>query len=272
MASEFQYFADSVNKDTLVISVSQSGETADVIEGIRRAKTAGARVISIINRPQSMLAEMSDHVIYLNCGPELGVAATKSFLSQLAAFYLLSYAMINSFDDAADNLKKLSTNMEDAIKWNSQKLKELSSQLKNENHLYCIARGINFAVAAEGALKLKEVSYIHAEGMPAGELKHGTLALVKTGTPLIVLCPGDYTFRETLNNAMEAKSRGAFIIGVSDVYDDTFAVWVKIPKVEEILYPIVTVIPLQLLAYQLAVTKGCDPDRPRNLAKSVTVP
>ena len=272
MASEFQYFADSINKDTLVISVSQSGETADVIEGVKRAKAAGAKVISIINRPQSMLAEMSDRIIYLNCGPELSVAATKSFLSQLVAFYLLSFAMVNSFDDAVNNLKKLSSKMTETISWNNKKLEELSNQLKDKNDLYCIARGINFAIASEGALKLKEISYVHAEGMPAGELKHGTLALIENGTPVIVLCPSDYTFQETLNDAIEAKSRGAYLIGISDVNDELYDVWVKIPKVEELLYPIVTVVPLQLLAYHLAVCKGYDPDRPRNLAKSVTVP
>jgi glucosamine--fructose-6-phosphate aminotransferase (isomerizing) len=272
MASEFQYFADSINKNTLVISVSQSGETADVIEGVKRAKSAGAKVISIINRPQSLLAEMSDQVIYLNSGPELSVVATKSFLGQLVSFYLLSFAMVNSFDDAANNLKYLNSKMAETIKWNSEKLKKLSNRLKDKNDIYCIARGINFAIASEGALKLKEISYIHAEGMPAGELKHGTLALIENGTPVIVLCPSDYTFQETLNNAMEAKSRGAYLIGISDVNDELYDVWIKIPKVAELLYPMVTVVPLQLLAYYLAISKGYDPDRPRNLAKSVTVP
>ncbi len=271
MASEFQYFADSINKDTLVISVSQSGETADVIEGVKRAKAAGARVVSIINRPQSLLAEMSDRVIYLNCGPELSVVATKSFLSQLVTFYLLAFTLINSLDEAFNHLKQLSRKMTETINWNADKLQELSRQLKGKNDLYCIARGINFAIASEGALKLKEISYIHAEGMPAGELKHGTLALVETGVPVIVICPSDYTFQETVNNATEAKARGAYIIGVSDKNDNLYDFWIKIPQVAELLYPILTVIPLQLLAYYLAIDKGYDPDRPRNLAKSVTV-
>lgn len=271
MSSEFHYFADSVDKNTLVLAVSQSGETADVIEGVKRARAAGAQIISIINRPQSLLSEMSHRVVYLNCGPELCVAATKSFLSQLAVFYLLSFSLVNSFDKAVVSLKGIAGDVVKAIEWNEQEIQKLSYKLKDKNDFYYIARGINFAIASEGALKLKEVSYIHAEGMPAGELKHGTLALVEPGTPLVIVCPADYTFEEALSNAIEAKSRGAYIIGVSDQYNEIYDFWIKIPKVDELLYPIITVIPLQLLAYHVAVSRGYDPDRPRNLAKSVTV-
>jgi glucosamine--fructose-6-phosphate aminotransferase (isomerizing) len=271
MASEFGYFADSVDKNTVVISVSQSGETADVVEGVKAAKEAGAQVISIINRPNSILEDLSHQVIYLNCGAEIAVAATKSFLSQLAMFYLLSFSMVNSFDEAAAKLTNLNGEITRVLDWNKSELIKLSHKLKDKNDFYYIARGINFAIASEGALKLKEISYIHAEGMPAGELKHGTLALVEPGTPVVVICPADYTFSETLSNAMEAKSRGAYIIGVSDKESNIYDSWVKLPKVDELLYPMVAVVPLQLLAYYLAVSRGCDPDRPRNLAKSVTV-
>jgi len=271
MASEFHYFADSVDRNTVVLAVSQSGETLDVIEGVKRARDAGAKVISIVNRPYSQLSEMSDQVINLNCGPELCVAATKSFISQLVVFYLLSFAMHNSFDEAASNLKSISGKVAKTIELNNDKLSQLSRELKSRNDFYYIARGINFAIASEGALKLKEISYIHAEGMPAGELKHGTLALIEPGTPVAVICPDDYTYRETLSNAMEAKSRGAYIIAVSDRKNEIYDFWVRIPKVDELLYPIITVVPLQLLAYHLAVSRGYDPDRPRNLAKSVTV-
>lgn len=271
MASEFQYFADSVDKNTLVLAVSQSGETADVIEGVKRARAAGAQIVSIINRPLSLLSDLSHQVIYLNCGPELCVAATKSFLSQLAIFYLLSFSMVNSFDSAVADLNSVGSKIAKAIDWNDAKLNKLSQKLKGKNALYYIARGINFAIASEGALKLKEVSYLHAEGMPAGELKHGTLALIEPGTPVVVICPGDYTFSETLANAMEAKSRGGYIIAVSDEENEIYDFWVKIPKVSESLYPVVSVVPLQLLAYHMAVNRGYDPDRPRNLAKSVTV-
>ena len=271
MASEFHYFADSVDRNTVVLAVSQSGETADVIEGVKRAREAGAQIVSIVNRPYSLLAEMSHHVIHLNCGPELCVAATKSFVSQLVVFYLLSFSMVNSFDKAVAGLKNIRNKVAKTIEWNNDKLRELSQKLKTSNDFYYIARGINFAIASEGALKLKEISYIHAEGMPAGELKHGTLALIEPGTPVAVICPDDYTYRETLSNATEAKSRGAYIIAVSDRKNELYDFWVKIPKVDDLLYPIVAVVPLQLLAYHLAVSRGYDPDRPRNLAKSVTV-
>ncbi|MCJ7516111.1 MAG: glutamine--fructose-6-phosphate transaminase (isomerizing) [Dehalococcoidia bacterium] len=271
MASEFHYFADSVDKNTVVLAVSQSGETLDVIEGVKRARDAGAQIISIVNRPYSQLAEMSHQVINLNCGPELCVAATKSFISQIVVFYLLSFSMVNSFDKAVTNLRGINKKVAKVIEWNNDKLKALSQELKATNVFYYIARGINFAIASEGALKLKEIAYVHADGMPAGELKHGTLALIEPGTPLAVICPDDYTYRETLSNAMEAKSRGAYIIAVSDKNNEIYDFWVKIPKVDELLYPVITVVPLQLLAYHMAVSRGYDPDRPRNLAKSVTV-
>jgi glucosamine--fructose-6-phosphate aminotransferase (isomerizing) len=271
MASEFGYFVDSVDKNTVVIAVSQSGETADVIEGVKAARDAGAQVISIVNRPNSILTELSHHVIYLNCGAEIGVAATKTFLSELVIFYLLSFSMVNSFDEAAAKLTDLSSEIIRVLDWNKSELIKLSQKLKDKNDFYYIARGINFAIASEGALKLKEISYIHAEGMPAGELKHGTLALIEPGTPVVVICPADYTFLETLSNAMETKSRGAYIIGVSDKESDIYNSWIKIPKVDELLYPMVAVVPLQLLAYYLAINRGCNPDKPRNLAKSVTV-
>ena len=271
MASEFGYFADSVDKSTVVIAVSQSGETADVLEGVKAARDAGAQVISIVNRPNSILADLSHQVIYLNCGSEIAVAATKSFLSQLAIFYLLSFSMVNSFDEAAAKLRDLSSEISKVVDWNKSELIELGQKLKDKNDFYYIARGINFAIASEGALKLKEISYIHAEGMPAGELKHGTLALVEPGTPVVVICPADYTFSETLSNAIETKSRGAYIIAVSDKESAIYDSWIKIPKVDELLYPMVAVVPLQLLAYYLAIKRGHDPDKPRNLAKSVTV-
>ena len=271
MASEFGYFADSVDKNTVVIAVSQSGETADIIEGVKAARNAGAQVISIINRPNSILADLSQQVIYLNCGAEIAVAATKTFLSQLAIFYLLSFSMVNAFNEAAANLTSLNDEITRVLDWNKSELITLSQRLKYKNDFYYIARGINFAIASEGALKLKEVSYIHAEGMPAGELKHGTLALIEPGTPVVVICPADYTFAETLSNAMEAKSRGAYIIGVSDKKSDIYDSWIRLPEVDELLYPMVAVVPLQLLAYYFAINRGCDPDKPRNLAKSVTV-
>ena len=271
MASEFQYFADSVSKNTLVIAISQSGETLDVIEGVELARKAGARIVSIINRPQSLLGELSHHVLYLNCGPEIGVAATKSFLNQLALFYLLSFSMVHSFDMAVDTIRKVSRQVSRTIDWNKDEIAGITEKYYRKNDFYYIARGINFAIASEGALKLKEISYIHAEGMPAGELKHGTLSLIEEGTPVLVICPDDYTYKETLSNAMEAKARGAKIIAVSDVDNEIYDHWIRLPKVHQLLHPITAVVPLQLLAYSMAIKRGHNPDMPRNLAKSVTV-
>jgi glucosamine--fructose-6-phosphate aminotransferase (isomerizing) len=271
MSSEFQYFADSINKETIVIAVSQSGETADVIEGVKNARQAGAKIISLVNRPMSLLGDLSHYVIHLNCGPEIGVAATKSYTSQLIVFYLLAFSMVNCFDISVNMLKNIRSTIAKTIRSNNNKLIRLCNKLKDKKDFYYIARGINFAIASEGALKLKEISYIHAEGMPAGELKHGTLALIEKDTPVVVICPDDYTYTETLNNAIEAKSRGAYIIAVSDRENEIYDAWIKIPKVDEILYPLVTVIPLQLIAYHMAIALELDPDKPRNLAKSVTV-
>jgi len=271
MASEFGYFVDSVGKNTLVIAVSQSGETADVVEGVKAARAAGAEIVSIVNRPHSLLAGLSHRVINLNCGSEIGVAATKSFLSELVVFYLLSFSMVDSFGAARRRVGDICDRVAEALSSNNNGLIHLSRRLKDRNDFYYIARGINFAIASEGALKLKEISYIHAEGMPAGELKHGTLALIEPGTPVVAVCPADRTYYETMNNVMEAKARGAYVIGVSDRESDIYDFWIRIPPVDELLYPMVGVVPLQLLAYHLAVARGCDPDKPRNLAKSVTV-
>lgn len=271
MASEFEYFSSSIDKNTLVIAVSQSGETADVTEGVKRARANGAQVISIVNRFNSLLSRMSNATIYLNCGPEIAVAATKSLLSQLAIFYLLSFTMVNQFDKAVSNLKNVSEELAKTLRLNGTKLEELAEKFKDARDFYYIARGINFPIASEAALKLKEISYIHAEGLPAGELKHGTLALIEEGTPVVAICPNDDTFHETLSNVMEAKARGAFIIGVSDEEDEVYDFWIKIPPVNDLFYPLVSIAPLHLLAYHLAVKRGKDPDKPRNLAKSVTV-
>jgi len=272
MASEFQYFSESVDRNTLVIAVSQSGETADVMEGVRQARAKGARVMSIVNVPSSSLVRMSDRSIYLNCGPELGVAATKSFTNQLAIFYLLAHAMANGVETAQRKLALVAQEVRAMLTPEYlEKVMALATATAAKRDFYFLGRGINFAVATEGALKLKELSYVHAEGMPAGELKHGTLALIEEGTPVIAIAPQDYTYHESLGNAMETRARGAFVVGVSQSDNEIFSAWLPIPKVEDIFYPLVSVIPLQLFAYYSAVCRGLDPDRPRNLAKSVTV-
>jgi glucosamine--fructose-6-phosphate aminotransferase (isomerizing) len=271
MGSEFEYFANSIDRNTLVIAISQSGETADVIAGVKMAKAREARIIAMVNVPNSTLTRMSDKVIYLNCGPELCVAATKSFIAQLVIFYQLTYAMLNQLEQGREYLREISNLIRENLNHNGKKVRKLGVEIRDKSHFYFLARGINYAIALEGALKLKEISYIHAEGMPAGELKHGTLALMEKGTPVLCICPDDYTYTDTLSNAMETKARGAFVIGLSDKNNEIFDEWIKLPKVDEIFYPLVSVVPLQLLAYHTAVNRGKDPDRPRNLAKSVTV-
>ena len=271
MASELEYFSNSIDKNTLVIAISQSGETADVVAGARRAKANGARLISMVNVPGSTLTRISDGVIYFNCGPELSVAATKSFIAELVLFYLLTFAMLNQLEKGKERLRQIAVQIRINLNTNGHEIRKLGQDISNKSDFYFLARGINFSIALEGALKLKEVSYIHAEGMPAAELKHGTLALVDKGTPVLVICPKDYTYNDTLSNAMEAKARGAFVIGLSDMNNDIFDLWIKLPEVAEIFYPLVSVVPLQLLAYYAALSRGKDPDRPRNLAKSVTV-
>jgi glucosamine--fructose-6-phosphate aminotransferase (isomerizing) len=172
---------------------------------------------------------------------------------------------------AADNIRKVGKQVSQVIDWNEDEINHICERYYKNNDFYFIARGINFAIASEGALKLKEISYIHAEGMPAGELKHGTLSLIEEGVPVLAICPADYTYRETLSNAIEAKSRGAKIIAVSDENNEIYDHWIRLPKVHELLYPIVAVVPLQLLAYHMTIKRGHNPDMPRNLAKSVTV-
>ena len=270
-ASEFHYFTDSMAKDTLVIAVSQSGETADVIDGVKRAKARGVRVFSIVNVVGSLLARVSDKVIYINCGPEICVAATKSFIGQVVIFYLLAFALMGKLEEGIRKLELVPRQIQENFEQIDGKLKELAQRTKNENNFFYIARGLNLAIAAEGALKLKEISYIHAECMPAGELKHGTLALIEEGTPIVAICARDDTFYETLNSVEEIKARGGYVIGICAENNDSYDEWIRIPEVQEIFYPLVAIMPLHLLAHHVAVARGKDPDRPRHLAKSVTV-
>jgi len=271
MASEFQYFIDKIEKNSVIIAVSQSGETADVLIPIKKAKEKGCKIVSIVNVMGSSLDRLSDVSLYLNCGPEISVASTKAFTAQVLIFYLLAYTMVYKLDEGKRLLSELPAKIEETIKSTEPEIVKLAEYLKDKSDAYFIARGENFAIAIEGSLKLKEVSYIHAEGMPAGELKHGTLALVSKGVPVVVIAPRDHTYEETIANAHEVKARGGYIIGISDENNSTFDVWLEIPKVDPIFYPILTNIPCQLIAYYTARAKGNDVDKPRNLAKSVTV-
>ncbi len=274
MAHEFVYFVDDLDKNTVILAVSQSGETADVMECVRKAKQRGIKVISIVNVPSSTLARESEKVFYTNCGPEIAVASTKAFSNQILAFYLIAHALQGNLKSQIINIKSVIDLLSQNMSYFDLKAREIAEYLKNKNHVYMLGRGVNFPIALEGALKLKEISYIHAEGMPAGELKHGTLALIEHGTPVILLCPTDYTYYDSISNGLETKARGAYLIGISDKPHPSFNMWVQLPQLDkenEIFYPLIETIPLQLIAYHTAVLLGRDVDKPRNLAKSVTV-
>jgi len=270
LASEFPNFSHFLTKNTLMITVSQSGETADVLEAVRVAKEKGVKVISLVNVMGSSLMRMSDFTLLLNAGPEICVLATKSFTSQLALLYLLAYTCVGKYGEGKEKLKAVSEKLKDVLSEdNIQKIRKLAKDLKDEENIYLIGRGLSYSTTLEGALKLKEVSYIHAEGLAGGELKHGTLALIERGTPCIAMVPDNDGKQDILSNAMEIKSRGGYIIGIANEEDEVFDYSIIIPKVE--MHPILMIIPIQLLAYYLALERGCDPDKPRNLAKSVTV-
>ena len=272
MAHEFSYFVDDAPEDTLILAVSQSGETADVLEVVRKAKRRGLPIISIVNVISSTLARESKIVFPLNCGPEIAVASTKAFTNMVLAFYLISYSLVGKLKEVKENMSSIISILEKQLPYFDKKAREIAKYLKNKKHAYLLGKGVNLAMALEGSLKLKEISYIHAEGMPAGELKHGTLALIENGTPVVLLCPTDYTYNDCISNGLETKARGAYLIGISDKNHPSFDQWVELPQIdEEIFYPLLEAIPLQLIAYYTAVLLGKDVDKPRNLAKSCTV-
>jgi glucosamine--fructose-6-phosphate aminotransferase (isomerizing) len=268
LAGEFAEHVDWLGKGSTVVVFSQSGETADVLDAVKEAKKKGASVFSVVNAAGSSLARESDVTLLLNCGPEVGVAATKSFTSQVMVVNLIVDTVLGR--RKANDLRRFSKAVEETLGTEKQ-IRELAENYMGRPDFYFVARGYHYPVALEGALKLKELSYIHAEGMPASELKHGTLALIEKGTPVVVINPSGPFHDETLSNAEELKARGADVIGVSDVHDEVYKHFIRIPKVDWERMPVVEVIPLQLLAYHVAVAKRNDPDYPRNLAKSVTV-
>ncbi|MEM2923971.1 MAG: glutamine--fructose-6-phosphate transaminase (isomerizing) [Candidatus Nitrosocaldus sp.] len=277
VASEFIYsidayaYANNASKP-LLIAISQSGETADVLNAVRIARGKNFKIASIVNAPLSTLARASDTYLSINAGPEIGVAATKSFTAQMALLYRISIEVAKDKGMSPPALDIGSSNLYvERILGAEAYISDVAESIKNVNSIYIIAKGIHHAIALEGALKLKELAYVHAEGIHAGELKHGPLALIDGKSIVIALNPMDDTYGEMLTSIHEAKARGACIIGVSDsrcsMYDFTLA----IPRVDRLLYPLYEVIPLQLLAYHMALKRNCNPDYPRNIAKSVTV-
>jgi len=268
ISSELPFSPNEIEPDSTLITISQSGESADVLEAVKIAKESNAKILSIVNLLNSSLSQQSSLAIGLNCGPEIGVAATKSFTSQLAILYKITDQLCNGCVNP--DWKKVSDAISHVLS-NNLKIKELAKNLKEITDIYVLGRGIHLPIAREAALKLKELSYIHAEGIPGGELKHGPLALMDSNVYVIIINPSDSTYNDTLNSANEIKARGAKIIGISDKKNNVYDHWIEIPSVDEALYPIVEIVPIQLLAYYSALEKKTDPDYPRNLAKSVTV-
>ncbi len=264
MSSEVQFAVEMIEPDSVLVAISQSGESADVLEAVRIAKENNCKIISIVNVLTSSLARESDIVIAMNCGPEIGVAATKSFTSQLAILYTIAQEISDSL---ILDTKQISQNISKTLDA-PDNIKEIAGHLKHISDIYVLGRGIHYPIAIEAALKLKEITYIHAEGIPGGELKHGPLALIDENVFVIVINPNDTTYNDTATSTREIKARGAKIIGISDVYSDMYDYWIEIPNSE---YTICEIVPLQLLSYYIALEKDADPDYPRNLAKSVTV-
>jgi len=270
IASEFPHFQHFLTSDSLVIAVSQSGETADTLAAIRAAKAVGTKIISITNVMGSTLMRESDKAILQRAGPEICVVSTKAYTSQLAILSLLAYELAGRFEEGKEELKELTRHIYYLTSVNMRNyVKQLAEKLKDVNHIYLIGRGLQYPTALEAALKIKEVSYIHAEAYAGGELKHGTIALIENGTPCIVFT-SEENEKEIISNAMELKARGAYVIGIGPKNNEVFDFFIKVRESGE-LNSICQIIPMQILAYQLAVLRGCDPDKPRNLAKSVTV-
>ena len=280
-ASEFRYRKPIINSKTVVIGISQSGETADTLAAIRKAKSSGALTVGICNVVGSSVARETDCGVYTHAGPEIGVASTKAFTSQVAVLFLLSLCFGRKNKLSALTGQKFAQalmnigNQVKIILDDSESILEVAkSTVHNENFLY-LGRGLNFPVALEGALKLKEISYIHAEGYPAAEMKHGPIALIDDKMPVVFLAPHDKTFKKVVSNIQEVKARKGQVITVTDKATkeleklSDYIIEVRTPNLW--IFPILSVIPLQLLAYHMAVLRGCDVDMPRNLAKSVTV-
>jgi len=285
--SEFRYRRPIADAQTLAIAITQSGETADTLAALREARRQGASSIAICNVVGSMATREADGTVYTHAGPEIGVASTKAFTSQLVALHLFAIALgqaRGTLPEATARqfiaaLEQLPVGIDQALHLDSA-IKALAETVHHNTDFLYLGRGINYPIALEGALKLKEISYIHAEGYPAGEMKHGPIALIDEDLPVVALAADDGVFEKTLGNIQEAKARGGRIIVVTcasrtrafdEILDKTRDVVLTVPDAHPLLMPVLMVIPLQLLAYHVAIRRGCDVDQPRNLAKSVTV-
>jgi glucosamine--fructose-6-phosphate aminotransferase (isomerizing) len=282
VASEFRYRRPVLAQRTLCVAITQSGETADTIAAMKEARALGARVLAAANVLGSLATRMADGTLHTRAGLEIGVASTKAFTAQILALTLLALRIAQArrtltAERAAElvaGLRTLPRLVEEALR-REPHVEELSAALVASEHCLFLGRGILHPLALEGALKLKEISYVHAEGYPAGEMKHGPIALIDSRMPVVALCPRSATYEKMLANAQEVKARDGVLIAVVTEGDDRVASFadhvIEVPDVEELLSPVVVAVPMQLLAYHVAVRRGCDVDQPRNLAKSVTV-
>jgi len=281
-ASEFRYRDPVIYPDDVAWFISQSGETADTLAALRLVKSKGATALGIVNVVGSTIARESDAGVYIHAGPEIGVASTKAFTSQLVVLALITLLIgrrngnisLEQGREIAQELVKLPEKVREILKLNDF-IEEIAQRLKEHRNFLYLGRGYNYPVALEGALKLKEISYIHAEGYPAAEMKHGPIALIDENMPVVFIAPKDSIYEKVLSNIEEVKARRGKVISIITERDDKILrvsdFVIQIPQTLEMLMPILTVIPLQLLAYHIAVKRGCDVDQPRNLAKSVTV-
>jgi glucosamine--fructose-6-phosphate aminotransferase (isomerizing) len=271
IASEFSYNQNFLTKKSLVIALSQSGETMDVLSSIKIAKDKGIKVVALVNVLGSTLYRTADFKILLGAGPEKGVASTKAFMAKLAHLILLATAMAKSRKRGQQLLTAAARAIQTVLQPKNRKhIKTLAAKIANHSQMYVVGRGISYPAALETALKIKEISYIHAEGLAGGELKHGPLALIEKGTPCIIINPTDETYQDTISSAMEMKARGGYIIGISNKPNALYDYYLPVGNTHE-----ATILPIiatsQLLAYYLSLARGVNPDMPRNLAKSVTV-
>ncbi|GMO67858.1 MAG: glutamine--fructose-6-phosphate transaminase (isomerizing) [Endomicrobiia bacterium] len=282
IASEFRYGNSILNEKNLIIIISQSGETADTLAALKLAKSKNCRTLALCNVVGSSVSREAEHVIYTYCGPEICVASTKAFTSQLTILYMLAFDWANKrgkltkeeLKEYLNELWEIPLKISEFLK-NIKLLQDIAKVFVNKRDFLYLGRHVNYPIALEGALKLKEVSYIHAEGYAAGEMKHGPIALIDESMPIVAIAIKGRVYEKMISNIEEAKSRGGTIIALASEYDEEIVTKsdyiIYVPKVNEFISPLVTVVPLQLLAYYIAVLLGCDVDQPRNLAKSVTV-
>ena len=268
ISSEARFFPAQYGEGTVMLAISQSGETADVLEAVESATAKGASIVSLVNSTRSSLARASRLVVPLCCGPEVGVAATKSYTAEVATLYRLVERLLG--DKFSFNMQGVPGSMSEALETQSR-VQLIARKMRRASDVYVLGAGLHYYSALEASLKLKELAYIHAEAIPGGELKHGPLALIDRSSYVIMINPDDETYEDTFAWTHEVKSRGAKIIGLSNRPCDMYDYWVPLPTVSASLYPLVEIAPLQLLAYHLALERNADPDFPRNLAKSVTV-